>query len=319
MESVELVPAPEVPDAEVVAVLPPDPATMDLTEARRIVAGGAGLRGREEFALLARVAAALGASVGGTRVVADADLIPFERQIGTTGAMVDPDLYLAFGISGAVQHVNGLGNPDAVVSVNTDPSCPMMAMADLALVTDAEALLGELARRLGVGDPATSRRRTGGAAQCLTTRGLITTDTRTSTRSSSAPGPAGATAALVLARAGRSVALLERGAYPGAKNMYGGVVYGRVLDELVPQWWRDVPYQRWISRRATMLMTPTQSLTVDYRSDKLDRAAVQRDDRLPRRLRRLARRQGGGGGRHSGLLDHGDRAAARRTTAGSAG
>lgn len=81
-------------------------------------------------------------------------------------------------------------------------------------------------------------------------------------------GPAGATAALVLARAGRSVALLERGAYPGAKNMYGGVVYGRVLDELIPQWWRDVPYQRWISRRATMLMTPTQSLTVDYRSDK---------------------------------------------------
>jgi electron transfer flavoprotein alpha subunit len=153
VESVELVPAPEVTDAEVVAVLPPDPATMDLTEARRIVAGGAGLRGREEFALLARVAAALGASVGGTRVVADADLIPFERQIGTTGAMVDPDLYLAFGISGAVQHVNGLGNPDAVVSVNTDPSCPMMAMADLALVTDAEALLGELARRLVCGDP----------------------------------------------------------------------------------------------------------------------------------------------------------------------
>jgi electron transfer flavoprotein alpha subunit len=62
--------------------------------------------------------------------------------------MVNPDLYLAFGISGAVQHVNGLGNPDAVVSVNTDPSCPMMAMADLALVTDAGALLGELARRL---------------------------------------------------------------------------------------------------------------------------------------------------------------------------
>jgi electron transfer flavoprotein alpha subunit len=152
VEPIEFVPAPEVPDAEVVAVLPPDPATMDLTEARRIVAGGAGLPGREEFALLARVAAALGASVGGTRVVADADLIPFERQIGTTGAMVDPDLYLAFGISGAVQHVNGLGNPDAVVSVNTDPSCPMMAMADLALVTDAGPLLGELARRLGSGE-----------------------------------------------------------------------------------------------------------------------------------------------------------------------
>ena len=167
VEPVALVPAPEVPDAEVVAVLPPDPATMDLTEARRIVAGGAGLRGREEFALLARVAAALGASVGGTRVVADEDLIPFERQIGTTGAMVDPDLYVAFGISGAVQHVNGLGNPDAVVSVNTDPSCPMMAMADLALVTDAGALLVELVRRLEsdapAGDPGGDRARPGPA------------------------------------------------------------------------------------------------------------------------------------------------------------
>jgi electron transfer flavoprotein alpha subunit len=141
---------PQVRDARLLALLAPDPATMDLSEARRIVAGGAGLGGTEEFALLSKVAEALGASVGGTRVVADADLIPFERQIGTTGVMVDPDLYLAFGISGAVQHVNGLGSPDAVVAVNLDASCPMMAMADLALVTDAGALLAELAARLGV-------------------------------------------------------------------------------------------------------------------------------------------------------------------------
>lgn len=150
-EPLELDLAPAVADAEVIAVLPPDPATMDLREARRIVAGGAGL-GRADFALLGRVAAALEASVGGTRVVADAGLIPFERQIGTTGVAVDPDLYLAFAISGAVQHVNGLGTPDAVVSVNTDPSCPMMAMADLALVTDARVLLAELARRFDSGD-----------------------------------------------------------------------------------------------------------------------------------------------------------------------
>ena len=117
-----------------------------------LAAGGAGLRGPQEFAVLAQVAAALSASVGGTRVVADADWLPFERQIGTTGVAVDPDLYLAFGISGAVQHVNGLGAPDAVVSVNTDPSCPMMAMADLALVTDAGPLLAELATRLCVSD-----------------------------------------------------------------------------------------------------------------------------------------------------------------------
>ncbi|MGV1007543.1 MAG: mycofactocin-associated electron transfer flavoprotein alpha subunit [Dermatophilaceae bacterium] len=146
-EPLDLSLEPQIRDAQLLA---PDPATMDLSEARRIVAGGAGLRGAEEFALLSKVAQALGASVGGTRVVADTDLIPFERQIGTTGVIVDPDLYLAFGISGAVQHVNGLGTPDAVVAVNLDASCPMMAMADLALVPDAGPLLAELAARLGV-------------------------------------------------------------------------------------------------------------------------------------------------------------------------
>ncbi len=158
-EPLELPSNPDVRDAQLLAVLPPDPATMDLSEARRIVAGGAGLRGAAEFALLAKIAEALGASVGGTRVVADIDLIPFERQIGTTGVMVDPDLYLAFGISGAVQHVNGLGAPDAVVAVNLDASCPMMAMADLALVTDAGPLLAELAARLGVNVPGSTKER----------------------------------------------------------------------------------------------------------------------------------------------------------------
>lgn len=79
-------------------------------------------------------------------------------------------------------------------------------------------------------------------------------------------GPAGSAAALELARAGHSVALLERGPFPGAKNVYGGVVYGRVLDELVPNWWEHLPVQRWITRRATMIMTGTQALTVDLRA-----------------------------------------------------
>ena len=79
-------------------------------------------------------------------------------------------------------------------------------------------------------------------------------------------GPAGAAAALVLARAGRRVALIERGPFPGSKNMYGGVVYGRILDDLVPRWWEEVPAQRWVTRRSTMLLTPTQALTVDFRT-----------------------------------------------------
>jgi electron transfer flavoprotein-quinone oxidoreductase len=79
-------------------------------------------------------------------------------------------------------------------------------------------------------------------------------------------GPAGSAAALALARAGRSVVLLERGTFPGSKNVYGGVVYARVLDDVLPRWWERVPVQRWVVRRATMVMTPTQALSIDLRT-----------------------------------------------------
>ncbi|NLA35040.1 MAG: FAD-dependent oxidoreductase [Actinobacteria bacterium] len=79
-------------------------------------------------------------------------------------------------------------------------------------------------------------------------------------------GPAGAAAAIALARAGRSVALLERGPFPGSKNMYGGVIYGRVLDGIIPNWYDEAPIQRWVSRRSTMMMTGHQALTIDYRT-----------------------------------------------------
>lgn len=142
-------------DAQRLAVLEPDPETMDLAEASRVVGGGAGLvRSEEEavetFALLRAVAARLGATTGATRVITDAGWMHHDRQIGTTGVSVSPDLYIAFGVAGATQHTGGLGAPKHVVSVNTDPSCPMTAMADLGLVTDARALLDELADRLGV-------------------------------------------------------------------------------------------------------------------------------------------------------------------------
>ncbi len=80
-------------------------------------------------------------------------------------------------------------------------------------------------------------------------------------------GPAGSCAAIVAARAGLSVVLLERGPFPGSKNMYGGVVYPRILDGLIPNWWEEAPIQRWVTRRSTMLLTDTQALTVDFRSE----------------------------------------------------
>jgi len=145
-------------DAESVDVLQPEPAVVDLAEALRIVGGGAGLvpadaDGAAVMRLLADVGAALGASAGATRVVTDAGWMSYDRQIGTTGVSVSPELYIAFGISGAAQHIGGLGAPDHVVSVNTDPSCPMTAMADLGIVADAPAVLTELAKRLGMTGP----------------------------------------------------------------------------------------------------------------------------------------------------------------------
>ena len=129
--------------------------------------GGADLRRRRRARRAGAVrparrasAAALGAATGATRVVTDRGWVGHDRQIGTTGVVVDPELYLAFGISGAVQHTAGLGDPDHIVSVNTDPHCPMMQMADLAVVSDANAVLDELAsrRRLRCADAGRLRR-----------------------------------------------------------------------------------------------------------------------------------------------------------------
>ena len=145
------------PDPDVQAVVPPDLHTMDLADATRVVTGGAGLVTGDDdrvaeavFKLLAQMAASLGGAVGATRVATDAGWIGYQRQIGTTGVTIDPELYIAFGVSGAVQHVGGLGTPRHIVSVNTDASAPMTAMADLGLVTDAQALLFELGRRFGL-------------------------------------------------------------------------------------------------------------------------------------------------------------------------
>jgi electron transfer flavoprotein alpha subunit len=131
-------------DAEIVNIAPPDITSIDLAEARRIVAGGAGIINEAVFATLGSVATAVGASLGATRVVTDRGWVDHVRQIGTTGVVVAPNLYMAFGVSGAVQHISGLGRPEHIIAVNIDASCPMMQMADLAVVGDANEIIVEL-------------------------------------------------------------------------------------------------------------------------------------------------------------------------------
>jgi electron transfer flavoprotein-quinone oxidoreductase len=79
-------------------------------------------------------------------------------------------------------------------------------------------------------------------------------------------GPAGSCAAIAAAQAGKRVVLIERGPFPGSKNMYGGVIYPRILDELIPGWFEHAPIQRWVVRRSTMLLSDTGALNIDYRS-----------------------------------------------------
>jgi len=231
-------------DSEVLEVLPPDPATVDLSEAARIVSGGAGLGGPGPFVVL-RQWRSPRRVVRSQRVAADVGWVPQDRFIGTTGVMVDPSLYIGARHLGCRATRHRSGQSDHIVAVNTDASAPMMAMADLAIVTDARALLDELADRLGVHDEL-SRTRSGwgSAADERTRRHELRRRRRRA-------GPAGSAAALVLARAGVNVALVEPRPFPGSKNMYGGVVYGRILDTLIPRWWEEVPVERWITRRGT--------------------------------------------------------------------
>ena len=135
-------------DALLVEVHPADPATVDLSAAKRIVAGGAGLGSPDDLNRLGQTGLGIGASLGATRVLTDAGWLGHDRQIGTTGVEVDPDLYITVGVSGAVQHIMGIGDPDHIISVNTDKSCPMMARSDLALVCDGPEFVKEFERQL---------------------------------------------------------------------------------------------------------------------------------------------------------------------------
>ena len=131
-----------------VRTLPPDPQTVDLVDAERIVSGGLGVGGPDGMAHLQRLAAALGATLGGTRVAADRGWLADDRFIGTTGKIVAPKLYLAFGVSGAGQHVAGIGGSEVIIAVNTDRTAPLLKMADLGVVGDLHQIVPILLRKL---------------------------------------------------------------------------------------------------------------------------------------------------------------------------
>jgi len=126
-------------------------AAAPIEEARIIVAGGRGVGGPDGFKLVEEIAAELGAAVGATRAAVDSGWIPYAQQIGQTGKIVKPQLYLALGISGAIQHKVGMQTAETIVAINRDPDAPIADFADLVVVADlfevGPALLAELRAR----------------------------------------------------------------------------------------------------------------------------------------------------------------------------
>ncbi|MEO5966370.1 MAG: electron transfer flavoprotein subunit alpha/FixB family protein [Candidatus Limnocylindrales bacterium] len=144
---------PATPAATVLERVAEAGAEASLEEARVVVVGGRGVGSREGFAIVEELAAALGGVLGATRASVDAGWVPYARQIGQTGKVVKPALYLGLGVSGAMQHRVGMQSAEAIVVVNRDPDAPIAEVADLFVIGDlfevGPALLAELRARRG--------------------------------------------------------------------------------------------------------------------------------------------------------------------------
>ena len=132
-------------NVEILEVVKSDKKSVDLTEAKLIVSGGRGIGGPQGFDMIRDVADALGAEVGSSRACVDAGWIEKDRQVGQTGKTVRPDLYMACGISGAIQHVAGMEGSELVISINKNDTAPIFEVSDLGIVGDVKQILPKLA------------------------------------------------------------------------------------------------------------------------------------------------------------------------------
>ena len=120
----------------------------DLQTANRVISGGRAIGSEENFNLIYSLADLIGAGVGSTRAAVDADYCPNDMQVGQTGKIISPDLYIAFGISGAIQHITGIKDAGTIVAVNKDAEAPIFEVADIGLAADLFKVIPEMKQLL---------------------------------------------------------------------------------------------------------------------------------------------------------------------------